>query len=215
MVPRYLISVGLAAGVTLGLFLLMHSLVALGSGKVLEEQEERVVIDFVRLRREPELPVQEQELPTKALPRVQPPPPRLEAPHGPRPDPGALRVAMPVVSEPARSVKLVGGPGLGDAAPSDASATPLVRIQPIYPPDARQRRIEGWVTMRFTISATGAVKDPVVVEANPPGVFDSAALRALRRWKYRPRVEEGRAVEKRGLKVRLSFRLDRARGGGS
>lgn len=206
---RYAIAIGLAAGVTFGLFFLMHSLIAFGAEKDIVDKGGRVVIDFVRLKRQAEPPIEERKLPAKNLPRSQPPPPPLALPRGSKPDTRALKVAsVPVPEAPRQQVKLVGGPTLGGTGPSDADTIPLVRVQPLYPPAAAERKIEGWVKLRFTIGTTGAVKSPQVIDADPGGIFDRAAIRAIRKWKYKPRIENGVPVETRGVKVKLSFKLE-------
>src|SRR6185503_13549750 len=63
-------------------------------------------------------------------------------------------------------------------AGSDRDVIPLVRINPDYPPRAQTRGIEGYVIVQFTITPTGTVKDAIVVEAKPEGMFDDAALKA-------------------------------------
>lgn len=70
--------------------------------------------------------------------------------------------------------------------------TPLVRFPPEYPMRARSRRIEGYVVVQFTVTETGAVAEPEVVQADPPGVFDRAAVRAVLRWKYQPQMVGGK-----------------------
>jgi len=96
--------------------------------------------------------------------------------------------------------------GLGGA---DRDATPIVRIEPDYPPRAQQRGIEGWVVVQFTITTSGTVKDAAVVEAQPQGIFDQAAIKAVSRWKYNPPVEEGTPVERKGVRIMLSFKMEK------
>ena len=69
---------------------------------------------------------------------------------------------------------------------------PIVRIPPEYPMRARTARIEGFVELRFTVTEAGTVENPEVFRAMPPGVFDSAAIRAVRRWKYQPQMVDGK-----------------------
>jgi len=94
------------------------------------------------------------------------------------------------------------------SAGSDRDVIPLVRINPDYPPRAQTRGIEGYVIVQFTITATGTVKDPIVVEAKPENMFDDAALKAIARWRYNPKVEGGVAVERVGVRTRLTFQLE-------
>lgn len=82
----------------------------------------------------------------------------------------------PSAAEPARE------PGAG--LESGDGVTRLIRVAPDYPPAAAAAGIEGYVEVRFSISPAGTVVDPEVVAADPPGVFDAAALAAVSRWRY-------------------------------
>ena len=73
--------------------------------------------------------------------------------------------------------------GMKISAGSDRDIIPLVRIPPDYPPRAQQRGIEGWVLIEFTISPSGTVSDPKVLDADPKGMFEDAALKAISRWR--------------------------------
>ncbi|MBG9996960.1 energy transducer TonB [Pseudoalteromonas sp. NZS127_1] len=86
-------------------------------------------------------------------------------------------------------------------------ATPIVRINPKYPTTAARDGIEGWVQLSFSISPTGEVIDPVVINAEPKRTFDREAIRAIKRWKYRPKVIEGVAQLQTGQTVQLDFKL--------
>jgi len=65
------------------------------------------------------------------------------------------------------------------------------------------------VAVEFTISKTGTVKNPRVIGNYPNSVFDREALKAIRKWKYNPKIENGEPVERPGVKVRLTFELDK------
>jgi protein TonB len=64
------------------------------------------------------------------------------------------------------------------------------------------------VQVRFAVTPTGGVRDAVVVASEPGTVFDQAALAAVARWRYNPRIDGGVAVERVGLEARLRFTLD-------
>ena len=87
-------------------------------------------------------------------------------------------------------------------------ASPIVRINPKYPTSAARDGIEGWVQLSFNISPTGEVIDATVVNSEPKRIFDREALRAIKRWKYRPKVIEGVAQLQTGQTVKLDFKLD-------
>jgi protein TonB len=90
----------------------------------------------------------------------------------------------------------------------DRDPSPIVRVAPEYPPAAVARDIEGWVQVQFSIGPTGAVEDAVVVAAEPRGTFDAAALKAIARWRYSPKIEGGEAVKRVGLQTVIRFTLD-------
>ena len=66
------------------------------------------------------------------------------------------------------------------------------------------------MVVEYRVSAEGEVRDPRVVRAEPPGVFDQAALAAVRTWRYRPHRPDGEAVEVPGVRSTLRFRLGEA-----
>ncbi len=103
-----------------------------------------------------------------------------------------------------RRTSLTSGAGAG----FDRDVVPLVRIEPEYPLRAAQHGIEGWVLVQFTITTIGTVKNASVIEASPPGVFEDAAVSAVLRWKYNPKIVEGAAVERRGVRVIIQFELE-------
>jgi protein TonB len=104
----------------------------------------------------------------------------------------------------------VGGVTLGPMpAGSDRDALPLVRVNPDYPPRALANGIEGWVQVQYSITAAGGVRDATVVASDPKNVFDEAALKAIARWRYNPKVESGVAVERVGLQTVIRFELGR------
>ena len=97
---------------------------------------------------------------------------------------------------------------LSMSAGSDRDTIPLVRIPPDYPQRAISRGITGWVQVQFTITGTGAVKDAIVVDSQPKRIFDDAALKAIMRWRYNPRVVDGVAVERVGVQTIIRFDLE-------
>src|SRR3954468_5303468 len=86
----------------------------------------------------------------------------------------------------------------------DRDAIPLVRVPPDYPPGLNA---EGWVKVQYSISETGSVRDAFVVDSSPKGVFDAAALKAIARWRYAPKIEGGVAVERVGIQTLIRFEL--------
>lgn len=84
----------------------------------------------------------------------------------------------------------------------------VVRIEPVYPPEAFRNGVGGWVDVDFTVTEHGTTRDIRVVASDPRAVFDAAAIAAISQWQYLPRVVNGRAVAQRSS-VTLRFEVDR------
>ncbi|AMN48241.1 hypothetical protein ACG33_14270 [Steroidobacter denitrificans] len=92
---------------------------------------------------------------------------------------------------------------------SIVSVTSLTRtrtVDPIYPESALKRGIEGWIELTFTVTPNGSVNDIEVRNASPAGVFDDAAIRAVRSWRFVPVTHNGEKIAQRAM-VRLRFAL--------
>lgn len=202
---RYVLAGALAGVITFALFLQMQALITMrGHGQ--EEVKGGRIIDFIRLKKESELQVKKRELPEKAPPAEPPPPlPEMDLSHASKPQQNLGGVVVPPPSDV--PLEIAGGPSMA-VAPSDTDVIPLVRVNPQYPIQAMERGIEGWVEVRFTISATGAVRNPEIIASEPGSIFNRAAIEAIRKWKYKPKIEDGVPVERPGVAVRLVFKLE-------
>ncbi len=85
---------------------------------------------------------------------------------------------------------------------------PLVQVPPNYPPREISRGTEGWVLIEFNITLFGAVVDPIVIDSDPARVFDSAALRAIQRWKYKPKIVDNKPVAQYGKEQLITFEIE-------
>jgi len=182
--------------VTTGVFWFLWSLVAGHSG--FAQLRPAMKIDFTPLRHDTETETKREKV-------IQPKPEK-----------------MPEIPQITSTNTSIGNESIGSVVPtfdrsnmgqisvgSDRDVVPLVRINPEYPTRARERGVEGWVQVSFTITAAGTVADQKVVDADPKGIFDRAALEAIGRWKYNPKVVDGRAMERRGVMVVLTFKLEK------
>jgi protein TonB len=202
MARRLSIAVGLACVVTFGLFWAMQALISM-SGK-LKEGRPAPSIEFVRLKRDSTPEQKKREPPRREKPEQQPPPPAMDLAKNINPS-DAVGDILPMADT---AVELEKASSLG-AGGGDRDVVPLVRVDPQYPPQARQRRIEGWVDIEFTIGPAGTVENPKVIGANPTSVFEQSALRAVRRWRYNAKMVDGVAVARHGVQVRIRFELPR------
>ncbi|MBX2813605.1 MAG: energy transducer TonB [Myxococcales bacterium] len=202
MAIRSSMSVVGALGITLGLFFGMRGLIS-GTEALLEKAPPRRSIEFGRVRKDTNAKQRQRELPKR-----EPPKPPPEAPKADPLDssgPGDIGVALV-------GTQIDVGVDMVDismtAGPANNEAVPIVRIEPIYPRRAADQFIEGWVQLKFDITPTGATANVKVVAAQPKRIFDRAAVQAVSKWKYKPKVVEGQAMVQRGLLVRLDFKLD-------
>lgn len=195
---------------TFGLFLLMHQLISSGGG---DRAELGAIagIHFGPIDIPDEIVNKSRRKPSKPPPPKDPPsPPKLQISSVDR-----QARNMPVMNMPKLDLPLVGGDGmfLGNFQQVDRTADgdiiPIVVIRPIYPRDAAISGIEGWVKIEFTITEVGTVKNPQVVEADPSRVFNRAAIRAILKWKFKPRIVAGVAVARRAMQI-IDFKLDDA-----
>ena len=198
MIVRYVIGLALGAVVTFGLFYLMQWLI-LTDRVVLDESETGRILDFVRVE-------EEQELQTRDRKPEPPPPPDEPPPDMPDPsfdsDVDSVGVDIGGANMDA-NLDIQAGGGFS----ADGEYLPIVKVAPVYPRRALQRGIEGFVLLEFTVSKSGAVVDPHVIEADPPGMFDRAAIQAALKFKYKPKVVNGEPIDVAGVRNRITFEL--------
>ncbi|MEY4642771.1 MAG: hypothetical protein RLZZ227_2765 [Pseudomonadota bacterium] len=164
------------------------------------EVREATRIEFTRMRRDTAIESRREEKVERTPPPATPDMPQISLSNS--------NVESNLVSL-APSIDTAGAmTGINMSAGSDRDVVPLVRINPDYPQRALSRGIEGWVQVQFTISETGAVIDPIVVDASPKGMFDDAALKAIARWRYNPKIENGVGVQRVGLQTIIRFTLE-------
>lgn len=96
--------------------------------------------------------------------------------------------------------------GAGISA-SDGEYLPIVKVAPQYPRQALKRKLEGDVVVEYTVTKQGSVKNARVLFTTDP-VFNKSAVDSALRYKYKPRVVEGQAIEVPGVRTRIKFRLN-------
>ncbi|MCG7894458.1 MAG: energy transducer TonB [Candidatus Thiodiazotropha taylori] len=204
---RLLLALLIAMAVNLALFLLLDRMVSEKEIQV-DKLVSSEIIEFVRLKSEPEPPPQQEPEQIEELP--EPPPAVPETPLQP------LAVDRPELAEwqiPELDIPLqIGtGPYIGvrPQMPTTLAAEPVPRMRfpPRYPQRALMRHVEGKVVLRFTINPDGSVSDAEVIEAEPVGYFEQSALRAISRWQFHPKVVDGKAVSRVATQT-ISYRLN-------
>jgi protein TonB len=79
---------------------------------------------------------------------------------------------------------------------------------PTFPVSARERGLSGWVDVQFVVKSDGLVSDVTITGAEPVGIFEQAAVDAVRKWRYKPAQRDGHAVDQRA-RLRMKFALDK------
>ena len=191
---RGLLSCLFSAAITVGLLLLMRHFVA-NSDAAYQEGPPPQRLVFSRTVEDPEPP----------------PPTRLEPPRLLNEPPRLIRHDVAIGEDGVPMTFDLVAPVVGDVGQAVSEARmpiPFLTPAPEYPQRALARGVEGWVLVQFTISAAGGVWNPRVVNADPPGVFDAAALRAVMRYRYRPQIVAGVPTPTPGMLLRIYFELE-------
>lgn len=202
MIKRMIPALGAATLVTGGLFYVMQTLVAFDEVTIEEERQFRF-IDVVEDIQEQ--PPQRLERTVEKPPEVEAPPPELDTPQVDMagPDSMSLNIGRASVG----SNVDMGGLDLGPS--SDGDYLPLVRVQPQYPRRAQERGVEGYVIVELTVNADGTVSPESIqiIEADPKGYFERASRKAAAKFKYKPKVMNGKPMPVSGVRYRFTFDL--------
>lgn len=227
----------LVAGLLLTVVVGLHIALAwyLLSAPATEPKKPLVVMEVVMLKPEPVLkqapkepapappPVKKEPIKPKAV--VTPPKPVKKPVPIPKPQPAEIKevtlpkfepVPMPApatapsaasTSSATAKTSTAAGQGSNDNKTVVSGVVALLRVPPKYPARAASRHIEGWVTVEFTVQTDGSVDDAVVVNSEPEGVFDEAALTAISKWQFKEKIVNGVAVTQRAVQ-KLQFKLE-------
>lgn len=192
--------ISLASIVTFSLFVFMAYLVNSDEVNIVDPLPD-VIVDVYQTK--PEKPAVDR---VKKLP---------EPPKAPEPMPKVMTEIDPTsptdeVGEILVNVKVPSTTlGTGDIfTKPDHDARPIVRISPKYPITAARDGIEGWVKLAFDINKVGEVVNISILDSYPKRTFDKAAKQALKRWKYKAKLLNGKTVYQTHQTVQLDFNMD-------
>ena len=145
-----------------------------------------------------------------ATPAPAPAPATAAAVSAPAPTPAATTPAArptPAATAPAAPPPATAAATPAPAAGGESHAAEVLKtVSPEYPREAYIKHQEGWVEVEFTITPDGQVTGAAVAGAQPARVFNEAALRAVQRWTFKPKMDNGKAVEEH-MKRRIEFKL--------
>jgi periplasmic protein TonB len=201
VIVRWAASMAMAVLITFGLFFFMQALIATGEGldeplnvvKIVDSTMPEIELEVIEEIDKPEL----------------------------------IEEITEVVEEVERQVTISDGPDLNidrsqvqmdtglelsnaSISATDGDYLPLVAIAPQYPTRAAQRGIQGWCLVSFTVDGLGNVVEETitVVDAEPADIFDRSSERAAARFKFQPRVVDGKGVEVAGVQYLFRYELE-------
>jgi len=184
-----------AVVITFFLFIGMHWLVTNNKHKK-SSDDESISIDFSPIKVDENIKNRDRRIPPKPKPpKEPPPPPKMNMQQNQQ-----VVNNMPTPNVPPLDLGVGGdGPFLGAMGSNinmseNGGIIPIVTIAPNYPRKAAIAKIQGWVKIEFTITAGGTVVKPRVVESKPVRIFDREALRAILKYKFKPKVVDGVAM---------------------
>ena len=194
---RLIIAAILAVPVAFGLFMIMHNLIDRDFEN--PEVKNTKVAEIIRPDEDIEVNVKVQK------------PDKVEDPEEPPPDLEPLDIDLDpsidvVNTAPTTAVSVeISSTGMSSG---DGEYLPIVKVAPIYPRRAQTRGITGYCTVEYTVTTSGAIRDPVPVDCQPSGVFEKASVKAALKFKYKPRVVDGEAIEVAGVQNRFTYELE-------
>ena len=187
--------------VTAALFWFMQYLIETAD-RGLNEDTTGHLLEFVRLKRDES--IQRRQLKPKKPPPPEAPPPQPPTPQLDNLDPNAEKIAIaaaPVETD----IEMSGGFSLGVG---EGDYLPIVKVAPIYPQRALSRSIEGYCVVQYVVTKTGKIRDPFVVEDQcTSSLFHRASVQAAMKFKYKPRVLDGVAVEVPGVQNKFTYEI--------
>ena len=200
---RTLIGVCAAVPIALGLFFLMNSLI--------DRQFEQ---DEIKAQKVAEIVVPDKEIETNRKEEL---PEKVEDPDEPPPDMEPLDFDTDLDMSTANMAPTVAvnvSINASGLSSGDGEYLPIVKVAPIYPRRAQTRGISGYCIVTYTVTTTGAIRDPYVEnesDCSPRGIFERASLKAAAKFKYKPRVVDGQAIEVAGVQNKFTYELEGGR----
>jgi protein TonB len=199
---RLVIGILFGVVVTAALFWTMQYLIETAD-RELNEGGSTNLVDFVRLKRDES--IERRQLKPKKPPPPEAPPPQPPTPQLDSLNPNAEKIAIsaaPVETE----IEMSGGFSLGVG---EGDYLPIVKVAPIYPQRALSRGIEGFCVVQYTVTRQGTTRDPFVIEDQcTSSLFHRASVDAALKFKYKPRVIDGAAVEVPGVQNKFTYEIE-------
>ena len=194
---RMLLSILLAIPVVVGLFMIMHSLIDRDFQN--PEVSNTKIADLVQ----PDEDIQLESTVAK--------PDKVEDPEEPPPEMEMMQIDLNMdtdIQNSAPVAKVDVNISTTGMSSGDGEYLPIVKVAPIYPRRAQSRGISGYCIVEYTVTTSGAIRDPQAVDCEPAGVFENASVKAALKFKYKPRVVDGEPIEVAGVQNKFTYELE-------
>ncbi|KDN27123.1 energy transducer TonB [Vibrio fortis] len=204
---RLFLALPIASALGLALFSFMAWMVDNGHQRA-PEKSESLTFNMVMMEQEQEVQRRQRAVPEQ--PEMPEPPPEAQASTSQaNVTPLNTMSSLPALDvDTAIEGVAIKAPTFSDIGTSQ-QVMPLYRVEPRYPAKALKRGAEGFVSLSFTIDETGRPTNIQVIGAEPRRMFERAAMRALKKWKYQPKIVNGKAVAQTGITVKIDFKMDK------
>jgi len=194
---RMIVAILLSVPVTVGLFLVMHSLI----DKNFENPEvsNTKIAELIQPDEEIQLDTTTQK------------PEKAEEPEEPPPDIEMAQISIDMDTDIANAAPVanitvdISSSGMSSG---DGEYLPIVKVAPIYPRRAQTRGTTGYCIVEYTVTKSGSIIDPVAVDCVPAGVFDRASVKAAHKFKYKPRVVDGEPIAVAGVQNKFTYEIE-------
>ena len=201
---RVITGIVFGLAITIALFWVMQFMIET-TDRQLDKSGSTNLVDFVRLRREET--VHRRELKPRKPPPPQSPPPLPSTPQFESLNPNAQTIAIPAT--PTETDIEISGAGFSLGV-GEGDYLPIVKVAPIYPQRALLRGIEGYCVVQYTVTRQGKIRDPFVIEDRcTHSMFHGPSLQAALKFKYKPRVIDGQAIDVPGVQNKFTYIIEK------
>ena len=202
-IVRAIIGLLLGIVVTASLLWVMQYMIQTAD-RELDESGSTNLVDFVRLKRNET--IHRREIKPRKPPPPNTPPPQPKTPQLDNLNPNAETI--PISAAPVETDIEMSSAGFSLGV-GEGDYLPIVKVAPIYPQRALMRGLEGYCVVQYTVTRQGTIRDPFVIEDQcTDPLFHRASLQAAMKFKYKPRVIDGQAVEVPGVRNKFTYQIE-------
>lgn len=193
---KLLIRFLIALVVTFTIFFIIQSLISQAS-ELNKSNKAPNFIEFIRIKQDDSLQERKRTIPDKPPTPKRPPQPQVELDVSKPPPTANLDFDMPDFSLPTDFSGAFMS-NLDSMGTGISQLIPIVKVAPRCPREAQVSGIDGSVTLLLNVNSSGRVSSVRLKSAKPARVFNAEAIKAVRRWQFKPKTIDGIAVDQMG-----------------